>query len=197
VGNQKPGLGFLCKDAFFVTVFLKENSMSFRTNALKVQAFAGALFGIQVGTTTMTQVNADITSNGGLANTLNGYYASSFGGVANATVAATVAANLGLTGDALASGTAYITAQLNGAAANARGSVISNILDQFAALSSDATFGAAATAWNAKVDAASAYTGTNNVAIGSVVSTFMLTAGVAKTAFQRFIAELTAQPAFA
>jgi hypothetical protein len=182
---------------FFVTVFLKENSMSFRTNALKVQAFAGALFGIQVGTTTMTQVNADITSNGGLANTLNGYYASSFGGVANATVAATVAANLGLTGDALASGTAYITAQLNGAAASARGSVISNILDQFAALSSDATFGAAATAWNAKVDAASAYTGTNNVAIGSVVSTFMLTAGVAKTAFQRFIAELTAQPAFA
>ena len=174
--------------------------MSFRTNALKVQAFAGALYGIQVGTTTMAQVNADITSNGGLANTLNGYYASSFGSVANATVAASVAANLGLTGDALASGTAYITAQLNGAAAGARGAVISAILDQFAGLTADATFGAAATAWNTKVDAANAYTGAANVAIGSTVGqgqTFTLTAGVAKTAFQRFISELTAQPAFA
>ena len=153
--------------------------MTFRTNALKVQAFAGALFGVQVGTTTMAQVNADITSNGGLANTLNGYYASSFGNVANATVAASVAANLGLTGDALASGTAYITAQLNGAAAGARGAVISTILDQFAGLTADATFGAAATAYNAKVTAAVAYTGAANVAIGSTVSqgtAFTLTA---------------------
>ncbi len=154
--------------------------MSIRTNALKVQAFAGALYGIQVGTTTMAQVNADITS-GGFTNTLNSYYASSFGNVANATVAATVAANLGLTGDALTSGTAYITAQLNGAAAGARGAVISNILDLFAGLASDATFGAAATAWNAKVNTANAYTGAANVAIGTEVvanSVFALTAGV-------------------
>ena len=153
--------------------------MSFRTNALKVQAFAGALYGVQVGTTTMAQVNADITS-GGFTNTLNSYYASSFGNVANATVAASVAANLGLTGDALASGTAYITAQLNAAAAGARGAVISTILDQFAGLTADATFGAAATAYNAKVDAANAYTGAANVAIGSTVgqgTSFTLTAG--------------------
>ena len=155
--------------------------MTFRTNALKVQAFAGALFGVQVGTTTMAQVNADITSNGGLANTLNGYYASSFGSVANATVAASVAANLGLTGDALASGTAYITAQLNGAAAGARGAVISNILDLFAGLASDATFGAAATAWNTRVTSANEYTGAANVAMGSTVgqgTPFSLTTGV-------------------
>ena len=154
--------------------------MTFRTNALKVQAFAGALFGVQVGTTTMAQVNADITSNGGLANTLNGYYASSFGSVANATVAASVAANIGLTGDALASGTAYITAQLNAAAATARGAVISNILDLFAGLASDATFGAAATAYNTKVTAATAYTGAANVTIGSTAgqgSAFTLTTG--------------------
>jgi len=130
--------------------------MSLRTNAVKIQAFAGALYGIQLGTTTMAQVNADITTNGGLLNTLNGYYATAFGSVANATVAASVAANLGLTGDALASGTTYITAQLNAAAAGARGAVISNILDLFAGLTSDATFGAAATAWNTKVDAANA-----------------------------------------
>ena len=129
--------------------------MTFRTNALKVQAFAGALYGMQVGTTTMAQVNADITS-GGFTNTLNSYYASSFGGVANATVAASVATNLGLTGDALTAGTAYVEAQLNAAAAGARGAVISNILDLFAGLASDATIGAAATAYNAKVEVANA-----------------------------------------
>lgn len=145
--------------------------MSFRTNALKVQAFAGAVYGIQVGTTTMAQINADITSAGGLSNALNGYYTSSFGSVANATVATTVATNLGLTGDALTSGAAYITAELNAAAPAARGAVISNILDLFAGLASDATFGAAATAYNTKVDAAVAYTGTANVAIGSTVNT--------------------------
>jgi len=144
--------------------------MSFRTNALKVQAFAGAMYGIQVGTTTMAQINADITSAGGLANALNGYYTSSFGSVANATVGTTVATNLGLTGDALTNGAAYITAQLNAAAPGARGAVISTILDLFAGLTADATYGAAATAYNTKVDAANAYTGAANVTIGSTES---------------------------
>lgn len=155
--------------------------MSFRTNALKVQAFAGAMYGIQVGTTTMAQVTADITSAGGLANALNGYYTSSFGSVANATVGTTVATNLGLTGDALTNGAAYITAQLNAAAPGARGAVISTILDLFAGLTADATYGAFATAYNTKVDAANAYTGTANVAIGTVVATstvFALTTGI-------------------
>jgi hypothetical protein len=155
--------------------------MTFRTNAVKVQAFAGALFGVQVGTTTMAQVNADIAANGGLAATLNSYYSATFGGATTASVAATVAANLGLTGDALASGSAYIAAQLNGAAAGARGAVISNIVNLFGTLSADTTFGAAATAWNAKVATAVSYTGATNVAVGTEVvptgSVFILTSG--------------------
>ena len=154
----------------------------FPTNASQVQAFAGALYGVQVGSVTMAQVNNDIQGNGGLANTLNGYYSATFGGVSTATVASTVATNLGLTGDALTAGTAYITAQLNGAAAGARGAVVSNIVNLFSSLASDATFGAAATAWNTKVATAIAYTGATNVAIGSVVSTtsavFTLSTGV-------------------
>ncbi len=156
-------------------------SFVFPTNASQVQAFAGALYGIQVGTTTMAQVNADIAANGGLASTLNSYYSATFGGVATSTVAATVAANLGLTGDALASGTAYVEAQLNAVAAGARGAVISSIVNLFGTLSADATFGAAATAWNAKVAVAAAYTGAANVAVGTEVvasSVFTLTAGV-------------------
>ena len=49
-------------------------SFVFPTNASQVQAFAGALFGVQVGSATMAQVNADILANGGLTATLNGYY---------------------------------------------------------------------------------------------------------------------------
>jgi len=48
-------------------------------------------------------------------------------------------------------------------------------------LTADATYGAAATAWNTKVDSANAYTGAANVAIGSTVSqgtAFTLTTGV-------------------
>jgi len=155
--------------------------MAFPTNANQVQAFAGAMYGIQIGSVTMAQVNNDIVSSGGLNKALNSYYTASFGGVATATVAATVAANLGLTGDALNEGKAYITAQLNAAAAGARGEVIANILNLFAGLASDAKFGAAATAWNTKVAAAAAYTGTTDVAIGTVVASsaavFALTAG--------------------
>jgi hypothetical protein len=155
--------------------------MAFPTNANQVQAFAGAMYGIQIGTGTLAQVNSDIIAAGGLNKALNGYYTASFGGVSTATVAATVAANLGLTGDALNEGKAYIAAQLNAAAANARGEVIANILNLFSGLTADAKFGAAATAWNTKVDAAAAYTGVADAAIGTVVTTnniFTLTTNV-------------------
>jgi hypothetical protein len=156
-------------------------SFVFPTSASQVQAFAGALYGVQVGSATMAQVNADILANGGLTKTLNGYYSATFGGLSTASVGNTVAANLGLTGAALTSGSAYIAAQLNAVAADARGAVISNIVNLFSTLASDATFGAAATAWNTKVAAAVAYTGATNVAIGSAAATsqsFNLTSDV-------------------
>lgn len=145
--------------------------MTLRTNAQKVQAFAGALYGVQLGTTYMSYVNADITSTGGLTNALNGYYNSSFGAVTNADVAKTVVKNLGITGTtAVADAEAYIQAQLNAAAPAARGEVIANILDLFAGGASDATYGAFVTAWNAKVEAAAAYKGADNMAMGSGVN---------------------------
>jgi hypothetical protein len=156
--------------------------MAFPTNANQVQAFAGAMYGIQIGSVTLAQVNNDILAAGSLTSALNSYYSASFGSSTTAAVAATVAANLGLTGDALSEGTNYVTARLNAVASNARGAVIADILNLFAGLASDATYGTAATAWNVKVAAAAAYTATADVAIGTVVSTtaFTLTTGVNK-----------------
>ena len=157
-------------------------SFVFPTNASQVQGFAGALFGVQVGSASMAQVNADILANGGLIATLNGYYSATQSSTANAAKA--VATNLGLTGAALTEGTAYITSQLNAAAADARGAVISNIVNMFGTYTTDATFGAAAAAWNTKLAAAVAYTGATNVAVGTVVpavvvdSIFSLSPGI-------------------
>ncbi len=153
----------------------------FPTNAAQVQAFAGALYGVQVGSATMTQVNSDIAAAGGLTNALNAYYTASFGNLATATVAASLVANIGISAANAAEATAYVTGVLNGTAANARGAAIMNILNLLSSLTADANFGADAAAWNAKVEAAVAYTGATNVAIGSTVSTgtaFTLTTGV-------------------
>ena len=146
------------------------------TNATSVQAFAGALYGLQVGSATMAQVNTDITSFGGLNNALNAYYSSSFGNTATATVAANMVANIGISAANSAAAVSYVTGVLNATAANARGAAVMNILNQLASLSSDATFGADATAWNTKVAAAVAYTGAADAAVGTVIGqTFTLT----------------------
>ncbi len=151
----------------------------FPTNAAQVQAFAGALYGVQVGSTTMTQVNSDISAAGGLTNALNAYYTASFGNVATATVASSLVANLGISAANAAEATAYVTGVLNSTAANARGAAVMNILNLLSSLTADAKFGADAAAWNTKVETAIAYTGSTNVAIGSVVSAtaFTLTTG--------------------
>ena len=141
------------------------------TNASQVQQFAVGLYGIQVGTATMAAVQQDITAVGGLNNALNAYYAASFGSSTTASVGTTVAANLGLTGQAATDAAAYITAVLNSTAANSRGAAIEGVLSLFSTLTSNATFGAAATAWNTKVAAAVAYTGAADVASGSGVAT--------------------------
>ena len=152
------------------------------TNASQVQQFAVALYGIKVGTTTMAAVQQDITLVGGLNNALNAYYAASFGSVTTASVAATVSANLGLTGQAATDASAYITAVLNGTPANARGVAIQGVLSLFSTLTANATFGTAATAWNAKVAGAIAYTGTTDAVVAAGAefagTAFTLTTGL-------------------
>ncbi len=150
---------------------------SIPTSTLVVQRFAAALYGVQVGTVTMAAVKLDISSNG-LTSTLNSYYAASFGTMSNSDVATMLVANLGITGAAATNAVAYVQGKLTGVATGAKGAVIADILAAFSGMTADATYGAAATAWNNNVDAATAYTGATNVALGSVVSTFLLTAGI-------------------
>ena len=120
-------------------------AFSLPTSLNTVESFAGALYGYAVGQATMSSVNADITANG-LTKTLNNYYSASFGAAKTADVAKSIVSNLGLGTDVNA--ITYVTAQLNSATADTRGAAVVNILNLFAGLTSDATYGTAATAWS-------------------------------------------------
>jgi hypothetical protein len=151
----------------------------FPTNAAQVQTFATALYGVQVGTTTMAQVTADIQAAGGLNNALNSYYTASFGAATTASVAQTIATNVGLGTDTNA--IAFITAQLNAAAPAARGAAVIGMLNNFLNTTTG-TYATAAAAFNTTVSTAVAYTGSTNVALGTanppVINNFVLTAGI-------------------
>jgi hypothetical protein len=142
--------------------------MAIVTDTVAVQRFAMGLFGVQVGSVTMGQVDKQIDRTS-LSATLNSYFASGFGAQTTAAVAATLVKNLGITGAGVAGAEAYVTGALNAAAPAARGEAISNIINLFSGLTNDATYGAAAQAWNANVDVAAAYTGAANVAFGAVI----------------------------
>jgi hypothetical protein len=143
------------------------------SNASQVQAFAGALYGIQAGSTTMTQVKDNISASG-LNNVLNAFYSNAFGSQNNIDVATIITSNLGLTGDAATTAAAHITNMLNASTPSARGVAVNNILNLFASLTTDPTYGAAATAWNAKVANAVSYASnpanTANVTFGSALT---------------------------
>jgi hypothetical protein len=142
------------------------------TNSVHIARFANALYGQQLGSITNAAVQGDITAAGGLDNALNAYYAYSFGGMTTAKVTSTILTNLGLvagqnglTQAAVENASAYILATLNAAAPAACGAAVKNILNLWANIADDAnlgaTYGAAATAWDATVASAQAYTVSN------------------------------------
>lgn len=178
-------------------------------SAVVITRFANALYGYQLGKLTYDAVQADV-SRSGLDATLNGYYQSSFGSMTNAQVTAKLLANLGivagangLTADNVAAASGYILGQLNGATASTRGVVVKNILDLWANIGDDAglgaTYGAAASAWNAQVSNGMEYTAghaadapVNN---NAVQGTFNLTNGTDVATANIFNSTLVYNPA--
>jgi len=150
------------------------------TSSVQIARFANALYGVKLGSVTNAAVLEDISVLGS-SNAFNSYYTSSFGSMTNAQVATTMLANLGLAGNEAAQ--AYVEGQLN-AAGSAKGAAVLSMLNAFSNLTSDATFGAAATAWNAKVTAAISYTASNTADVTTDFSapvtsqTFTLTTSV-------------------
>ena len=126
------------------------------TSVVTIQRFAGAMFGLQIGSVTMGTVQGDIGTNGigGLNLMLNSYYTSAVGNTTTVQVAASVLTNLGivtgqfgLTAAQVQGASDYIVGILN-SNPSARGVAIASILESFSRMTSDSAYGAVATAFN-------------------------------------------------
>lgn len=153
--------------------------MAISTNGTVLTRLAGALYNTQMSNSTYAEVAALDPSS--LANAL---YARDFASKTDAQVATTLVTNLGLT--SITGLNNWIAAQLT-AAGSAKGAKIVEMLNSFAQMTADTTYGSFATAFNTKVDTALALSQTvgykgGDFVTGPVVvvpgATFGLTTGV-------------------
>lgn len=116
------------------------------TNEVQVARLVKALYNAAPGYTFMTNFSGYAAAKGmnGLAEGLVADFAAND----NATLAAAVATNVGLTGAALTAATAYLQGQFQFYGAAKRGQVILDAVNGLSNLTADATYGAAATAFN-------------------------------------------------
>jgi hypothetical protein len=144
--------------------------MAISTNGTVIARLAGGLYNTVMSNATYLEVASQDPST--LANTL---YSRDFAKSTDLAVATTLLANLGLAGQAGLD--AWVAAQLTAAGAANKGAKIVSLLNDFAGLSTDATWGTYATAFNTKVDAALAA----SQKTGSVESKFEAAGSVAVT----------------
>lgn len=131
-------------------------------NNVVIARAAAALYGTQLGSYSMnTALSAANTSS--VDAVINSVYARDFGSATNAAVAAMVVNNLGISGALATEATAVVLNTLNGAAAGNKGAAIAGLMNSFAGMSADsnADIAAAATSFNTKIAAATAYAQTN------------------------------------
>ncbi len=122
---------------------------------------AASIWGLKLGNATMSAVLNQVNANsGGVNAVVNDAFNSSFGSQPNAVIANSYVMNLGLTGQAKTEGTAYVLNALNASTADVRGATLMGVTDLFLSLMSDPIYGSFATAFNAKVASAVAYSGT-------------------------------------
>jgi len=121
--------------------------MAISTNGTVLARLAGGLYNTQMSNATYSEVKTLDPS--ALANTL---YARDFASSTDLSVATTLVTNLGLTSvTGLAN---WVAAQLTAAGSANKGAKVVDLLNSFAQMTADTTYGAYATAFNTKVDAA-------------------------------------------
>jgi hypothetical protein len=148
---------------------------SITSNGTVVVRVAAGLYGLAPGNAIYSElVNASYSS--GVNGLVNNLYSTDFGSSTTKAVADAIVANLGITGDAATGAANFVEGQLTATAASARGAKVVEMLNLFAGLTADATYGAAATAWNAQVTnaVATAQTSGSSDAAFTTVSTVLI-----------------------
>jgi len=126
--------------------------MAISTNGTVLARVAGALYNTQLSNATYKEVAAIVTTSASLNALVNDLYARDFASTKDLSVAQTLVSNLGLS--AVAGLDNWVAAQLTAAGAANKGAKIVELLNSFSQMSSDATYGSAATAFNTKTDTA-------------------------------------------
>jgi len=152
--------------------------MAISTNGVVLTRLAGALYNQQLSASTYSEVLAAFNSPTAL-NTLANYLVSTdFASKTDLQVATTLVTNLGLT--AVTGLNNWVAAQLTAAGSGNKGAKIISLLNDFSNMdSTDATYGTAVSAFNAKIDSAQALSQT----AGNTGGTFAAagTAGTSQT----------------
>jgi len=137
-------------------------------NTLVARA-AASIWGLKLGNATMNAVLAQANANGGnLTPIINSAFNESYASTSDAAIASIVVANLGLTGAAATNGAAFIVGQLAPVPDAERGAALASIVNLFSGLTADPVYGAAATAFNAKVALAVAHASTPGTLDGPI-----------------------------
>jgi len=144
--------------------------MAISTNGTVIARLAGGLYNTVMSNATYLEVASQDPST--LANTL---YARDFAKSTDLAVATTLVTNLGLS--SVAGLANWVAAQLTAAGAANKGAKIVSLLNDFAGMTADTTYGAQATAFNTKVDAALAASQTTGAASGVFATAGAATAG--------------------
>jgi hypothetical protein len=120
---------------------------------------AAALYGLQLGNATMNAVyaEANVPGSGGVTALIDAVYARDFATKSDAAVAKMVVANLGITGAGAPDAEAYVADLLANTPAANRGSAIADAVALFSGMEGNAVYGAAASAFNARIATAVAY----------------------------------------
>jgi len=157
--------------------------MPISTNGAIVTRLAGALYNQQLSASTYSEVLSAYNSPTALNTLANYLVATDFGSRTDLQIATTMITNMGLT--SVTGLDNWVAAQLTAAGTGNKGAKIISLLNDFSNISSsDATYGALATAFNTKVDAAqllsqtTGNTGTTFTAAGTTGSTFTLTTSI-------------------
>lgn len=156
--------------------------MAISFNSTVVARVASGLYGSQIGYATTQEALASANASGGLGALVNALYVRDFGTRSTADVAALLVNNVGIRGAGVTDAVSIVKAALDGAAPAARGQVVIDLLNQFATLTANPVYGAAATAFNAQVANAVIYgqtSGTADVLVTALIPVFNVAAGTA------------------
>ena len=169
--------------------------MAISTNGTVLARLAGGLYNTTLSNATYAEVNAVVKTAADINTLANDLYARDFASKTDLSVATTLLSNLGLSSvTGLAN---WVAAQLTAAGAANKGAKVVSLLNDFANLTSDATYGAAATSFNTKTTAALALSQKDGSAGGDFNVAAAIAAADAAAAAAAAAAKATADAAAA